>query len=47
MLILAKSCGSAIPSYERDSDRFYGFAMLAADWLCYNRLSCAVTARSP
>jgi transposase len=33
--------------YDRDSERFYAFAMLACDRLCYNRLSCAVTARSP
>jgi hypothetical protein len=30
--------------YDRDSERFYAFAMLACDRLCYNRLSCAVTA---
>ena len=33
--------------YDRDSERFFAFAMLACDRLCYNRLPCAATARSP
>jgi transposase len=31
--------------YDRDSERFFAFAMLACDRLCYNRLPCAATAR--
>jgi hypothetical protein len=35
--------------YDRDSERFFAFAMLACDRLCYNRLPCVVDAheRSP
>ena len=33
--------------YHRDSERFFAFAMLACDRLCYNRLPCAITARLP
>jgi transposase len=33
--------------YDRDSERFFAFAMLAGDRLCYNRLPCAATARLP
>jgi hypothetical protein len=33
--------------YDRDSERFFAFAMLACDRLCYNRLPCAAAARSP
>jgi transposase len=33
--------------YDRDSERFFAFAMLACDRLCYNRLPCAITARLP
>jgi transposase len=33
--------------YDRSSERFYAFAMLAGDRLCYNRLPCATTARLP
>jgi transposase len=33
--------------YDRDSERFFAFAMLAGDRLCYNRLPCATNARSP
>jgi transposase len=33
--------------YDRDSERFFAFAMLACDRLCYNRLPCATYARSP
>jgi transposase len=33
--------------YDRDSERFFAFVMLACDRLCYNRLPCAATARSP
>jgi transposase len=33
--------------YDRDSERFFAFALLACDRLCYNRLPCAATARSP
>jgi transposase len=35
--------------YDRDSERFFAFAMLACDRLCYNRLPCATEAhaRSP
>src|SRR6266545_1634647 len=33
--------------YDRDSERFFAFAMLACDRLCYNRLPCAATARLP
>jgi hypothetical protein len=33
--------------YDRDSERFLAFAMLACDRLCYNRLPCAATARLP
>jgi transposase len=33
--------------YDRDSERFFAFAMLACDRLCCNRLPCAATARLP
>jgi hypothetical protein len=33
--------------HERDSERFFAFAMLACDRLGYNRLPCAATARLP
>jgi transposase len=33
--------------YDPDSERFFAFAMLACGRLCYNRLPCAATARSP
>jgi hypothetical protein len=33
--------------YDRDSERFFAFAMLAGDRLCYHRLPCAITARLP
>ena len=33
--------------YDRDSERFFAFVLLAGDRLCYNRLPCAATARSP
>jgi transposase len=33
--------------YDRDAERFFAFAMLAGDRLCYNRLPCATTARLP
>jgi hypothetical protein len=33
--------------YDQDSERFFAFAMLACDRLCYNRLPCATTARLP
>ena len=33
--------------YDRDSERFFAFALLACGRLCYNRLACAATARSP
>jgi transposase len=33
--------------YDRDSERFFAFVMLACDRLSYNRLPCAATARSP
>jgi hypothetical protein len=35
--------------YDRDSERFFAFAMLACDRLCYNRLPCTAKAhaRSP
>ena len=33
--------------YDRDSERFSAFAMLACDRLCDNRLPCAAAARSP
>jgi hypothetical protein len=33
--------------YDRDSERFFAFAMLACDRLCYNRLPCATTAQLP
>jgi len=32
---------------DRDSERFFAFAMLTCDRLCYNRLPCAITARLP
>jgi transposase len=32
--------------YERDSERFFAFAMLAGDRLCYNRLPCAAEAQT-
>jgi transposase len=33
--------------YDRDSERFLAFVVLACGRLCYNRLPCAVDARSP
>jgi hypothetical protein len=33
--------------YHRDAERFFAFAMLAGDRLCYNRLPRAATARLP
>jgi transposase len=33
--------------YDRSSERFFAFAMLACARLGYNRLPCAATARSP
>src|SRR5215211_5341365 len=33
--------------YDRDSERFFAFVVLACGRLCYNRLPCAVDARSP
>jgi hypothetical protein len=33
--------------YDRSSERFFAFAMLACDRLYYNRLPCAATARLP
>jgi transposase len=33
--------------YDRDSERFFAFAMLACDRLCYNRLPCAAAGRLP
>ena len=33
--------------YDRDSERFFAFVLLACGRLCYNRLPCAVDARSP
>jgi hypothetical protein len=33
--------------YDRDSERFFAFALLACDRLCYNRLPGAATARLP
>jgi len=33
--------------YDRDSERYFAFVLLAGDRLCYNRLPCAATARSP
>jgi transposase len=33
--------------YDRDSERFFAFVLLAGDRLCYNRLPCAADARSP
>ena len=33
--------------YDRSSERFFAFVMLACDRLSYNRLPCAATARSP
>jgi transposase len=33
--------------YDRDSERFFAFAVLACDRLCYNRLPCATTVRLP
>ena len=33
--------------YDRDSERFFAFVLLASDRLCYNRLPCAANARSP
>ena len=32
---------------HRDSERFFAFMVLACGRLCYNRLPCAVDARSP
>ena len=33
--------------HDRDWERFFAFAMLAGDRLCYHRLPCATTARLP
>ncbi len=33
--------------YDRSSERFLAFVLLASDRLCYNRLPCPATARSP
>ena len=33
--------------YDRDSERFFAFAILACDRLCYNRLPCVATAQLP
>jgi transposase len=33
--------------YDRSSERFFAFVLLAGDRLCYNRLPGAATARSP
>jgi transposase len=33
--------------YDRDSERFFAFVLLACDRLCYNRLPGAAHARSP
>jgi transposase len=33
--------------YDRDSERYFAFLLLAGDRLCYNRLPCATTARIP
>jgi transposase len=33
--------------YDRDSERYFAFVLLAGDRLCYNRLPCATTARIP
>jgi transposase len=33
--------------YDRDSERFFAFVLLAGDRLCYNRLLGAATARLP
>jgi transposase len=32
--------------YDRDAERFFAFAMLACDRLCYNRLPCAAEAHA-
>jgi transposase len=32
--------------YDRDSERFFAFAMLACDRLCYNRLPCTAMAHA-
>jgi hypothetical protein len=37
----------AVRRYDRDSERFFAFVLLAGDRLCYNRLPCAATARLP
>ncbi len=33
--------------YDRDSERFFAFAMLACDRLCYNRLPDTVQLHAP
>jgi transposase len=33
--------------YDRDSERFFAFVLVACDRLCYNRLPCVATARLP
>ena len=33
--------------YDRDSERFFAFAMLGCARLCYKRLPCAATAQLP
>jgi transposase len=42
-------CRRLLVRYDRDSERFFAFAMLACARLCYNRLPCAVDlhARAP
>jgi len=35
------------PRTVSDSERFFAFAVLACDRLCYNRLPCATTVRLP
>jgi hypothetical protein len=44
---LAGGCRRLRIRYDRDSERFFAFAMLAGDRLCYHRLPCAITARLP
>jgi hypothetical protein len=44
---LAGRVPAAAVRYDRDAERFFAFVLLAGDRLCYNRLPCAATARSP
>jgi hypothetical protein len=44
---LAAGCRRLRIRYDRDPERFFAFVLLAGDRLCYNRLPCAATARSP